>query len=178
MAFGLFSPAPAGFTSASTTTAPPHRPLAAFHHLRLLCRDRCSSPLAWLQWARWLRRNDAPLSDAPGFRRPVAGSGSLPRLVPHRLPWLYAGYSQLFADRWPGWRRWAASWLISLSLALSASRFAGQPARLRRQAAPGRRSAPAAGALGHRPGAAGHAWTTSRGEPLGSPPCRAASSRT
>jgi apolipoprotein N-acyltransferase len=58
---------------------------------------------AWL-WARWLRRNEAPLADALAFAALWVGQEAFRGWFLTGFPWLYSGYSQLDGP-WPGSRR-------------------------------------------------------------------------
>ena len=49
---------------------------------------------AWL-WARWLRRNEAPLADALTFAALWVGQEAFRGWFLTGFPWLYSGYSQL-----------------------------------------------------------------------------------
>lgn len=60
----------------------------------------------WL-WARWLRRNEAPLADALCFAALWLLQEAFRGWFLTGFPWLYAGYSQLDGP-WPVWHRWVA----------------------------------------------------------------------
>lgn len=119
---------------------------------------------AWL-WARWLRRNEAPLADAMAFAALWLVLEAFRSWFLTGFPWLYAGYSQLDGPL-AGLAPLGGVWLISFVLALSAALLVNLP-RLR-----ARPAFLAAGvALLLTPWLAGlaltgHAWTRPAGEPL------------
>ncbi len=82
--------------------------LAAFLDLRILCRDRTVLRPAGLAVGTLAAPQRCTAERRAGLRRPVAGSGSLPRLVPHRLPLALCRLQPAIRHRWPGWRRSAA----------------------------------------------------------------------
>jgi apolipoprotein N-acyltransferase len=116
---------------------------------------------AWL-WARWLRRNEAPLADALAFAALWVAQEAFRGWFLTGFPWLYAGYSQLDGPL-AGLAPVGGLWLVSFTLALTAALLCNLH-RLRQ-----RKSFVAAGvALLIGPWAAGmllkgHAWT----QPLG-----------
>ncbi|MDO9322075.1 MAG: apolipoprotein N-acyltransferase [Pseudomonas sp.] len=119
---------------------------------------------AWL-WARWLRRNEAPLADALAFAALWLAQEAFRGWFLTGFPWLYAGYSQLDGPL-SGLAPVGGMWLISFVLALSAALLINLP-RLRSRPAflvAGLLllSAPwlASFALN------GHAWTRPAGAPL------------
>ena len=119
---------------------------------------------AWL-WARWIRREEAPLADALAFAALWLGQEAFRGWFLTGFPWLYAGYSQLDGPL-AGLAPVGGMWLISFSLALTAALLCN----LKRLTA--RKSFLAAGvALLLAPwivGLAlkGHAWTSPAGPPL------------
>ncbi|MCU1722115.1 apolipoprotein N-acyltransferase [Pseudomonas sp. 5P_5.1_Bac1] len=119
---------------------------------------------AWL-WARWLRRNEAPLADALGFAALWLGQEAFRGWFLTGFPWLYAGYSQLDGPL-AGLAPVGGMWLVSFTLALTAALLCNL--RLLRQ----RKAFLAAGiALLVGPwtiglGLKGHAWTVPSGDPL------------
>jgi apolipoprotein N-acyltransferase len=116
---------------------------------------------AWL-WARWLRRNEAPLADALAFAALWVAQEAFRGWFLTGFPWLYAGYSQLDGPL-AGLAPVGGLWLVSFTLALTAALLCNLH-RLRQ-----RKSFLAAGVvLLIGPWAAGmllkgHAWT----QPLG-----------
>lgn len=119
---------------------------------------------AWL-WARWLRRNEAPLADALCFAALWLIQESFRGWFLTGFPWLYAGYSQLDGPL-AGLAPLGGVWLVSFALALSAALLCNLY-RLR-----ARPSFLAAGVcLLLAPWAIGlalkdHAWTRPAGDPL------------
>ncbi|MHA6192937.1 apolipoprotein N-acyltransferase [Pseudomonas wadenswilerensis] len=119
---------------------------------------------AWV-WARWLRRNEAPLADALGFAALWLAQEAFRGWFLTGFPWLYAGYSQLDGPL-AGLAPLGGMWLISFTLALSAALLCNLY-RLRQ-----RKSFLAAGivllvgpwAIGLA--LKGHAWTVPSGDPL------------
>ncbi|PVZ15661.1 MULTISPECIES: apolipoprotein N-acyltransferase [unclassified Pseudomonas] len=119
---------------------------------------------AWL-WARWLRRNEAPLADALGFAALWFAQEVFRGWFLTGFPWMYSGYSQLSGPL-AGLAPLGGVWLIGFCLALSAALLCNL-ARLRER--------PAFLAIGvlllAGPWAAGlalkhHAWTQPAGKPL------------
>ncbi|AZD32003.1 apolipoprotein N-acyltransferase [Pseudomonas chlororaphis] len=121
---------------------------------------------AWL-WARWLRRNEAPLADALAFAALWVGQEAFRGWFLTGFPWLYSGYSQLDGPL-AGLAPLGGMWLISFTLALTAALLYNLPGLIRA----GRKGFIAAGlVLLVAPwviGIAlkGHAWTSPSGEPL------------
>ena len=119
---------------------------------------------AWL-WARWLRRNEAPLADALAFAALWAAQEAFRGWFLTGFPWLYAGYSQLDGPL-AGLVPVGGVWLVSFTLALTAGLLCNLH-RLRH-----RKGFLAAGViLLMGPWAAGmllkgHAWTQPLGAPL------------
>ena len=119
---------------------------------------------AWL-WARWLRRNEAPLADALAFAALWVAQEAFRGWFLTGFPWLYAGYSQLDGPL-AGLAPVGGLWLVSFTLALTAALLCNLH-RLRQ-----RKSFLAAGIiLLVGPWAAGlllkgHAWTQPLGAPL------------
>lgn len=119
---------------------------------------------AWV-WARWLRRDPAPLSDALAFAALWLTQEAFRGWFLTGFPWLYAGYSQLHGPL-AGLAPVGGVWLISLALALSAALLVNLP-RLRHQ----RPRLMAAVALLLAPWLAclalnNQAWTSPKDEPL------------
>ena len=121
---------------------------------------------AWL-WARWLRRNEAPLADALAFAALWVGQEAFRGWFLTGFPWLYSGYSQLDGPL-AGLAPLGGVWLISFALALSAALIVNLPRLLaaRRNVFVG-----AGLILLVAPWAIGlalkhHAWTSPAGEPL------------
>ncbi|QXH47546.1 apolipoprotein N-acyltransferase [Pseudomonas xanthosomatis] len=119
---------------------------------------------AWL-WARWLRRDEAPLADALCFAALWLLQEAFRGWFLTGFPWLYAGYSQLDGPL-AGLAPIGSVWLVSFALALSAALICNLP-RLR-----ARPSFLAAGAVlllapwGIGLALKGHAWTKPAGDPL------------
>ncbi|WP_249679602.1 apolipoprotein N-acyltransferase [Pseudomonas abieticivorans] len=119
---------------------------------------------AWL-WARWVRRNEAPLADALAFAALWVAQEAFRGWFLTGFPWLYAGYSQLDAPL-AGLAPVGGMWLVSFTLALTAALLCNLH-RLRE-----RKAFLAAGvvlllgpwAIGQA--LKGHAWTSPAGEPL------------
>ncbi len=107
---------------------------------------------AWL-WARWLRRNEAPLADALTFAALWVGQEAFRGWFLTGFPWLYSGYSQLDGPL-TGLAPLGGMWLISFALALTAALLCNLPRLLATPAQRLHRRWPVAagGALGHRPG--------------------------
>jgi len=83
---------------------------------------------AWL-WARWIRRNEAPLADALAFSALWFGQEMFRGWFLTGFPWLYSGYSQLDGPL-QGLAPLGGMWLISFTLALTAALLCNLP-RLR-----------------------------------------------
>ncbi|HEX8593784.1 MAG TPA: apolipoprotein N-acyltransferase [Pseudomonas sp.] len=119
---------------------------------------------AWL-WARWIRRNEAPLADALAFAALWLAQEAFRGWFLTGFPWLYSGYSQLNGPL-AGLAPIGGMWLVSFTLALTAALLCNLY-RLR-----ARNSFLAAGvALLLGPWIAGlalknHAWTSPSGAPL------------
>lgn len=118
----------------------------------------------WL-WARWLRRNEAPLADALAFAALWFAQEMFRGWFLTGFPWLYSGYSQLDGPL-AGLAPIGGMWLISFTLALSAALLCNLP-RLRRHlpsliAGLALLVGPWAAGLGLK----GHAWTTPVAPPL------------
>lgn len=116
-------------------------------------------------WARWLRREQAPLADALAFAALWLALDALRGWMLTGFPWLYVGYSQLHGPL-AGLAPLGGVWLLSFTLALSAALLINLPRLLAR-----RTQLVAALALLIAPWAAGlglaqHAWTQSKGQPL------------
>ncbi|MDB5983300.1 MAG: lnt [Pseudomonas sp.] len=82
----------------------------------------------WI-WARWIRRNDAPLADALAFAAMWLAQEAFRGWFLTGFPWLYSGYSQLDGPL-SGLAPIGGMWLISFTLALSAALLCNLP-RLR-----------------------------------------------
>ncbi|MBT2371202.1 apolipoprotein N-acyltransferase [Pseudomonas fluorescens] len=80
---------------------------------------------AWL-WARWLRRNEAPLADALAFAALWVGQEAFRGWFLTGFPWLYSGYSQLDGPL-TGLAPLGGIWLISFALALTAALICNLP---------------------------------------------------
>jgi len=121
---------------------------------------------AWL-WARWLRRNEAPLADALAFAALWLAQEAFRGWFLTGFPWLYSGYSQLDGPL-AGLAPLGGMWLISFSLALTAALLYNLPRLIRA----GRKGFIVAGLLllvaPWAIGIAlkGHAWTSPSGDPL------------
>lgn len=119
---------------------------------------------AWL-WARWLRRDEAPLADTLCFAALWLLQEAFRGWFLTGFPWLYAGYSQLDGPL-AGLAPLGGVWLISFALALTAALLCNLH-RLRE-----RRSFLAVGVLLLvAPWVIGlalkdHAWTKPAGDPL------------
>ena len=74
---------------------------------------------AWL-WARWIRRNEAPLADALAFAALWVMQEAFRGWFLTGFPWLYSGYSQLDGPL-AGLAPLGGMWLISFTLALTAT---------------------------------------------------------
>ncbi len=74
---------------------------------------------AWL-WARWIRRNEAPLADALAFAALWFGQEMFRGWFLTGFPWLYSGYSQLTAviRAWRGGQGKASQAFVPLTFAL------------------------------------------------------------
>src|SRR5471032_1557812 len=73
----------------------------------------------WL-WARWIRRNEAPLADALAFAALWFALEMFRGWFLTGFPWLYSGYSQLDGPL-AGLAPLGGIWLISFALALTAA---------------------------------------------------------
>lgn len=116
-------------------------------------------------WARWLRRNEAPLADALAFAALWLAQEAFRGWFLTGFPWLYSGYSQLDGPL-SGLAPLGGVWLISFVLALTAALLVNLPRLGSRKAflAAGivLLLAPWVVALGLK----NHAWTTPAGAPL------------
>jgi apolipoprotein N-acyltransferase len=74
---------------------------------------------AWA-WARWIRRNDAPLADTLAFAALWFAQEMFRGWFLTGFPWLYSGYSQLDGPL-AGLAPVGGMWLISFTLALTAA---------------------------------------------------------
>ena len=119
---------------------------------------------AWL-WARWIRRNEAPLADALAFAALWFAQEMFRGWFLTGFPWLYSGYSQLDGPL-SGLAPMGGMWLISFVLALTAALLCNLW-RLRE-----RKSFLAAGVVlllapwGIGLALKNHAWTSPSGAPL------------
>lgn len=116
-------------------------------------------------WARWFRRNEAPLADALAFAALWLAQEAFRGWFLTGFPWLYAGYSQLDGPL-AGLAPLGGVWLVSFALALSAALLVNL-VRLRRApaflvAALGLLAAPWITGLALKD----HAWTRPMGEKL------------
>ncbi|AYC34411.1 apolipoprotein N-acyltransferase [Pseudomonas cavernae] len=119
---------------------------------------------SWL-WARWLRRNEAPLADALAFAALWLAQEAFRGWFLTGFPWLYAGYSQL-AGPLAGLAPVGGMWLISFVLALSAALLVNL-ARLRvRRLFLGLGLVLLVGPWFAGLALKGHAWTVPAGAPL------------
>ena len=80
---------------------------------------------AWL-WARWLRRNEAPVTDALTFSALWVGQEAFRGWFITGFPWLYSGYSQLDGPL-TGLAPLGGIWLISFALALTSAILCNLP---------------------------------------------------
>ncbi|MCQ4346228.1 apolipoprotein N-acyltransferase [Pseudomonas stutzeri] len=85
---------------------------------------------AWA-WAKWLRRERAPLADPLTFAALWLAQEGLRGWLFTGFPWLYVGYSQLDGPL-AGLAPLGGVWLLSFALALSAALLANLPALLMR----------------------------------------------
>jgi apolipoprotein N-acyltransferase len=119
---------------------------------------------AWV-WARWIRRNEAPLADALAFAALWLGQEAFRGWFLTGFPWLYSGYSQLHGPL-AGLAPLGGMWSVSFALALTAALLCNLH-RLRE-----RKAFLALGVVlliapwGLGLGLKGHAWTVPSGEPL------------
>lgn len=74
---------------------------------------------AWV-WARWIRRNEAPLADALAFAALWLVQEAFRGWFLTGFPWLYSGYSQLDGPL-AGLAPLGGMWLVSFTLALTAA---------------------------------------------------------
>lgn len=119
---------------------------------------------AWL-WARWLRRDEAPLADALAFAALWVAQEAFRGWFLTGFPWLYSGYSQLTGPL-SGLAPLGGVWLISFALALTATLLVNLYSLRTRLS-----FLAAAIVLLAAPWVAGfslkhHQWTTAVGEPL------------
>ncbi|WP_314018045.1 apolipoprotein N-acyltransferase [Stutzerimonas degradans] len=120
--------------------------------------------LGWL-WARWFRREQAPLADALAFAALWLALDALRGWVLTGFPWLYVGYSQLHGPL-AGLAPLGGVWLLSFCIALSAALLANLPHlrthKMQLAAALALLAAPWIAGLG----LSQHAWTQSKSQPL------------
>ncbi|MEH6365642.1 MAG: apolipoprotein N-acyltransferase [Pseudomonas marincola] len=119
---------------------------------------------AWL-WARWFRRDEAPLADALAFAALWVAQEAFRGWFLTGFPWLYSGYSQLTGPL-SGLAPLGGVWLISFALALTATLLVNLYSLRTRLS-----FLAAAIVLLAAPWVAGfslkhHQWTTAVGEPL------------
>ena len=140
-------------------------PLAAFLTLGFCAGVALFFALpAWI-WARWLRRDQAPLIDALAFAALWLAQEAFRGWFLTGFPWLYAGYSQLqgpLAGLAPVGGMWLISWVLALSAALLVNLARLRHHRPRLLAAVALLLAPWLACLALN----GKAWTTPKGEPL------------
>ncbi|MEB0043189.1 MULTISPECIES: apolipoprotein N-acyltransferase [unclassified Pseudomonas] len=79
----------------------------------------------WI-WARWIRRNNAPLTDALAFAGVWLAQEAFRGWFLTGFPWLYSGYSQLDGPL-SGLAPIGGMWLISFTLALTAALLCNLP---------------------------------------------------
>lgn len=120
--------------------------------------------LGWL-WARGLRREQVPLTDALAFAALWLALDALRGWLLTGFPWLYVGYSQLHGPL-AGLAPLGGVWLLSFAIALSAALLVNLPRLLA-----ARTQLVIALALLAAPWLAGwwlagHAWTQDKGAPL------------
>ncbi|MEB2325695.1 MAG: apolipoprotein N-acyltransferase [Pseudomonas sp.] len=120
--------------------------------------------LGWL-WARWFRREQAPLADALAFAALWLALDALRGWVLTGFPWLYVGYTQLHGPL-AGLAPVGGVWLLSFAIALSAALLVNLPRLLatRGQLAIALPLLAAPWLTGWW--LAGHAWTEDKGAPL------------
>ncbi|MHB1370600.1 apolipoprotein N-acyltransferase [Pseudomonas sp. JL972] len=120
--------------------------------------------LGWL-WARWFRREQAPLADALAFAALWLALDALRGWVLTGFPWLYVGYSQLHGPL-AGLAPLGGVWLLSFCIALSAALLVNLPHlrthKMQLAAALALLAAPWIAGLG----LSQHAWTQSKSQPL------------
>ncbi|QKZ06918.1 apolipoprotein N-acyltransferase [Pseudomonas eucalypticola] len=119
---------------------------------------------AWL-WARWLRRNEAPLADALAFGSLWVAQEAFRGWFLTGFPWLYAGYSQLDAPL-AGLAPVGGLWLVSFVLALSAALLCNLHRLRQRKGALAGALVLLAGPWLIGQGLKHHAWTEPLGQPL------------
>ena len=116
-------------------------------------------------WARWIRRNEAPLADGLAFAAVWVAVEMFRGWVLTGFPWLYAGYSQLSGPL-AGLAPIGGVWLISFVLALSAALIVNlnklRPHRTRYLTAIALLVMPWAASLALMD----HPWTATKSEPL------------
>ncbi|WP_137820134.1 apolipoprotein N-acyltransferase [Pseudomonas sp. 2FG] len=95
-------------------------PLAAFLTLLFCAGVALFFALPGWLWARWLRRNEAPLADALAFAALWLAQEAFRGWFLTGFPWLYAGYSQLHGPL-TGLAPVGGMWLLSFVLALTAA---------------------------------------------------------
>ena len=121
---------------------------------------------AWV-WARWIRRNEAPLADTLAFAALWVAQEAFRGWFLTGFPWLYSGYSQLDGPL-AGLAPLGGMWLVSFTLALTAALLCNLPRLIKAR----RKAFVAAGVvLLIGPWAVGqalkhHAWTSPSGDPL------------
>ena len=118
----------------------------------------------WL-WARWLRRNEAPLADALCFAALWLLQEAFRGWFLTGFPWLYAGYSQLDGPL-AGLAPLGGVWLISFTLALTAALLCNLHRLRTRPSFLAVASVLLLAPWGLGLALKGHAWTIPAGEPL------------
>ncbi|UVE17178.1 apolipoprotein N-acyltransferase [Pseudomonas sp. LS44] len=119
---------------------------------------------AWL-WARWLRRNEAPLADALAFAALWLTQEAFRGWFLTGFPWLYAGYSQLdgpLAGLAPIGGMWLVSFVLALTAALLVNLFKLRTRKLFLALGVVLLLGPWIAGLALK----GHAWTVPAGAPL------------
>lgn len=118
----------------------------------------------WL-WARWLRRNEAPLADALCFAALWLLQEAFRGWFLTGFPWLYAGYSQLDGPL-AGLAPLGGVWLISFTLALTAALLCNLHRLRPRPSFLAVASVLLLAPWGLGLALKGHAWTIPAGDPL------------
>ena len=119
---------------------------------------------AWA-WAKWLRRERAPLADALAFAALWLAQEALRGWLFTGFPWLYIGYSQLDGPL-AGLAPLGGVWLLSFVMALSAALLANLPTLLPRGRSLLGAALLVAGLWGSGLWLKGHAWTQPAGASL------------
>ena len=119
---------------------------------------------AWV-WARWIRRNEAPLADALAFAALWLGQEAFRGWFLTGFPWLYSGYSQLHGPL-AGLAPLGGMWSVSFALALTAALLCNLHRLRERKTFLALGVALLIAPWGLGLGLKGHAWTVPSGEPL------------